>query len=91
MDEPIDGSEWLLIKLELARRVREIRQQLYGAHGGPLLARSLSIPFRKWHSYELGDTIPAPTLLRFIELTGANPHWLLTGEGDMLLQRDTGF
>ena len=48
-------------------------------HGGPLLARRLGIPFRTLHNYEAGCTIPAHAILRFIKLTGVDPHWLLTG------------
>lgn len=82
MDEGTRGADWDAIKSSLAQRVCEVRLQLYGVHGGPILAESLKIPFRTWHRYEEGDTIPAHTILRFIELTDVNPHWLLTGEGD---------
>ena len=82
------GSDWELIKIGLARRVREIREELYGEHGGPILAESLQIPFRTWHSYEAGGMIPAQTILRFIELTDVNPHWLLTGSGNKFQDRD---
>ena len=82
MHEPIQRSDWRVLKTGLARRVREIREDLFGQHGGPILAESLQLPFRTWHNYEAGCTIPAPTILRFIEVTEANPHWLLTGEGE---------
>jgi hypothetical protein len=81
MDEGVPGADWDAIKSGLARRIREVREDLYGVHGGPILAESLKIPFRAWHGYEEGATIPAHTILRFIELTDVNPHWLLTGEG----------
>jgi hypothetical protein len=64
----------------LCRRLRRIRVELYGEDGGPMLAESLHLPFRTWHHYESGVTVPAQVLLRFIALTGACPHWLLTGE-----------
>jgi hypothetical protein len=70
----------------LAGRVREIRRQLFGEQGGPLLAEALGLPERTWRNYEAGVTIPAPVILRFIELCGASPHWLLTGEGRPLLR-----
>jgi hypothetical protein len=85
MDKPIPDADWLAIKRELAQRIREVRLELYGAHGGPLLAEALRIPFRTWLNYENGCTIPAPSMLRFIELTKANPHWLLTGLGEKYL------
>jgi hypothetical protein len=65
----------------LSRRLREIRQNLFGEHGGPELARRLNLPARTWYNYETGVTVPAEVLLGFIEQTGANPMWLLTGEG----------
>jgi hypothetical protein len=90
MNEPSQRSDWLAIKSDLARRVREVRVDLYGVHGGPMLASALDIPFRTWHNYESGCTIPAPTILRFIEVTDAHPHWLLTGEGEKFLSRGRG-
>jgi hypothetical protein len=65
----------------LARRLREVRLAMYGEHGGPLLADALAIPARTWLHYESAVTIPGLVLLRFIEVTGIEPHWLLTGEG----------
>lgn len=68
-------------KASLSRRLREIRQNLFGEHGGPELARRLNLPARTWYNYETGVTVPAEVLLDFIEQTGANPLWLLSGEG----------
>jgi hypothetical protein len=61
--------------------LREVRQEIFGDHGGPELARRLNLPARTWYNYETGVTVPAEVLLGFIEQTGANPIWLLTGEG----------
>lgn len=72
---------WQSVKSALSSRIRQIREDLYGQHGGPLLAEALRIPFRTWVQYEAGETIPALVILRFIEITAAHPHWLLTGEG----------
>lgn len=87
MSDSSQLSDWPVIKADLARRVRQLREDLYGKHGGPLLAETLGIPFRTWHNYETGCTMPAQMLLRFIEITGANPHWLLTGKGEKFLNR----
>jgi len=65
----------------IAERLRTIRVELFGEHGGPELARRLEIPSRRWYNYETGVTVPAEVLLRFIDQTGASPSWLLTGEG----------
>ena len=87
MSEPSQRSDWQVIKSDLARRVREVREELYGRHGGPMLAAALELPYRTWHNYETGCTIPAQTILRFIEVTDAHPHWLLTGEGVRYISR----
>ncbi len=71
------------VKAALSRRLREIRQELFGEHGGPELARRLGLPARTWYNYETGVTVPAEVLLGFIEQTGANPTWLFKGEGPM--------
>lgn len=88
MYEPIQGSDWQALKSDLARRVREVREELFGLNGGPILAESLHLPFRTWHNYESGCTIPAQTILRFIEVTGVSPQWLLTGEGEKFRTQD---
>lgn len=81
---------WQSVKTALASRIRQVREERYGSNGGPLLAESLRIPFRSWLEYESGDTIPALIILRFIEVTEAHPHWLLTGEGNRYLTDDDG-
>lgn len=69
------------IKASISRRLREVRQELFGEHGGPELARRLDLPARTWYNYETGVTVPAEVLLGFIDQTGTNPLWLLGGEG----------
>ena len=81
MDSSTKQSMWRSIKLDLSQRVRTIREELFGENGGPLLAEEIGVPFRTWMNYEDGCTIPAHAILRFIEVTNADPHWLLTGEG----------
>jgi hypothetical protein len=81
MEEIPPDADWQALKSDLAVRFREIRIALYGENGGPLLAKALGIPFRTLHNYESGCTIPAHSILRFIELTRVHPHWLLTGDG----------
>jgi hypothetical protein len=69
-------------RIPLAQRVREVREELFGEHGAPLLADALGLPLLTWIHYENGCTIPAHVILRFIEVTTVHPHWLLTGEGN---------
>lgn len=76
-----------LLQASLARRVREIRRALVGEDGVPLPAEAFDLPARTWRNYEVGVMIPAPVILRFIEISGASPHWLLTGEGEPFVER----
>ena len=69
------------VKAQISGRLREVRQELFGEHGGPELARRLNIPARTWYNYETGVTVPAEVLLAFIDQTGTNPLWLLSGQG----------
>ena len=68
----------------LASRIGAIRRKIYGdgdGDGGAALARALGIPARTWENYEHGVRIPAEVILLFIEHTGVEPRWLLTGAG----------
>jgi hypothetical protein len=71
-----------LVRHSIAARAREIRCELFGVHGGPLLAEAMGVPVRTWLNYEQGVTIPAEVILRFIDVTDANPLWLLDGQGE---------
>ena len=71
----------------LAQRLCEIRHDLYGEHGAEALARALNVPIQTWLNYERGVTMPAVVLLEFLEVTEADPHWLLTGEGNPISAR----
>src|SRR4051794_38552179 len=69
------------VKASLSRRLREVRQEIFGEHGGPELARRLNLPARTWYNYETRVTGPAGVLLSFMEQAGVNPLWLPNGEG----------
>jgi len=66
---------------ELSPRVREIRRDKFGEDGIATLSQTMKIPAHTWENFENGVLIPAGIILEFIELTGVEPHWLLTGEG----------
>jgi hypothetical protein len=68
---------------DLADRLHAVRLAIYGVHGGPELARLLGLPCRTWFNYEQGIKIPGEILLAFVVATGADPCWLLHGEGPM--------
>ena len=69
------------LKQMISNRLREVRQERFGEHGGPELARRLGLPARTWYNYETGVTVPAEVLLSFIDQTGTDPAWLFSGEG----------
>lgn len=69
------------VKALISTRLREVRQDIFGEHGGPELARRLGLPARTWYNYETGVTVPAEVLLSFMDQTGINPMWLLNGSG----------
>lgn len=69
------------LQADLAQRVREVREDLYGEHGAQFLADGIGLPLRTWANYERGVTIPAEIILMLIDETGVSPRWLLTGRG----------
>jgi hypothetical protein len=81
----LDGGAMNLDRLppigQLADRMRQIRRELHGEDGISVLSAVVGVPARTWVNYEAGVMIPGTVLLRFLEATGADPHWLLTGEG----------
>jgi hypothetical protein len=76
--------------VSLARRLREVRCECYCEDGAAVLAALVDVPLRTWGNYESGVAVPAPVVLRFMEVTGAHPHWLLTGEGPKYLGESEG-
>jgi hypothetical protein len=72
-------------KTSLVQRICKIRHELYGDLGVEALAVALGVPSHTWRNYERGITMPAHVVLGFIEITGSDPHWLLTGEGETYL------
>ncbi len=72
---------------ELGTRLRTIRQDVYGQHGAPMLAAALGLTSRAWLQAEMQGDLASDVLLRFLVLTGAHPHWLLTGVGPVYQKR----
>lgn len=69
-------------QLDLADRLREIREDLYGEFGGQSLADALEIPLQSWLNYESGVVVPAKVVLQLIVKAHINHDWLLTGQGE---------
>lgn len=72
----------------LARRLRRLRRELVGEHGGPLLAEQLGMPYRTWSAFEAGRPVPAAVLLRLAQIAEVDPQWLVSGQGDGRLRGD---
>ena len=74
-------TEAVRVRSALAGRIVALRAELFGERGGAAMARQLGLPLRTWYNYEAGTAIPAEVVLRIIELTAAEPGWLLHGTG----------
>lgn len=60
--------------------------EVFGPDGVEVLAGRLGISAQTWRNIEeIGGLITAAQLLALVELTGANPTWLLQGEGPRYL------
>jgi len=64
-----------------AGRLRSIRLDRFGEHSLSDLAHAIGVPEPTWRNYEGGVTVPGHVLLRFLDVTSAEPRWLLTGRG----------
>jgi hypothetical protein len=76
------------IHRDLARRLREVREEFYGdgEDGLGAISGALGVPAWTWANFESGVVVPGVFLLRFIEATGAHPIWLLSGMGERYLE-----
>jgi hypothetical protein len=78
----------VVVSLQISERLREIRRELFGDHGGPELARPLNLPARTFYNFETGVSVPAETLLSFLVETAADPYFVLTGKGPKFRRSD---
>ena len=65
----------------LAERLRQARVAAFGEGGAAELAGRLGVSADAWAAFESGEPIPDEVLLAFLAETGAEPRWLLSGEG----------
>jgi hypothetical protein len=75
------STEAISNRLAIAKRVSELRTELFGARGKAAMARRLGLPLRTWYNYEEGTTIPAEVILSIIDVTSVEPTWLLDERG----------
>jgi len=61
-------------------RVRQLREQFAGPRGKSKFARALGLSASTYSYYENNRIAPIDVLLRICQLTGADLHWLLTGQ-----------
>jgi hypothetical protein len=67
------------LRREIGRRLAAIARDRHGPAGGYAMGRELGLSERSWNGYERGNTLPGEILLRFLEVTGVRPEWLLHG------------
>jgi hypothetical protein len=67
---------------DIAARLRDVREDMYGEHGAQFMADALGIAVRTWTNYEAGVVMPAKIVLQVIDTMQVNPSWLLTGRGE---------
>jgi hypothetical protein len=70
-----------LKRIDLAARLRDVREDMYGNDGAQFLADAMEIPLQTWLNYESGVAVPAETILELIVRAGVRPEWLVTGQG----------
>ena len=67
--------------VDLGNRLRGIRSDLCGEYGVQFMADRLGILVGTWMNYERGVVVPGEVILAVLVETGANPAWLLSGDG----------
>jgi hypothetical protein len=70
------------LRKEIMRRVLIVAQD-QGWESRITVIRRLNVAERTFDNWCHGHTMPAHKILEIIELTGANPIWLLHGRGPM--------
>lgn len=68
----------------VAARIKALRQAMGNTQSE--IAAATGIPLPTWKKYEGGDREPGAGALSAMAVTGADLHWLLTGEGAMWRQ-----
>lgn len=66
----------------IAQRVREFRMATAGCSTQQAFAAALGIDQQRLSGYENGTKVPHHVIASMVRM-GANPYWLLFGEGDM--------
>lgn len=74
----------------ISSRLKEVREKL-GYKNQSDFAKVLNISFRTLQTYEQGvvKNIPHTLIIKLYEDFNVSPIWLLFGDGDMILNKDT--
>jgi hypothetical protein len=86
MNLPNRGDESRAVRKGIVERLRILAREKYGEANSWWFAPALGLPPKTLVNYEAGCTIPAEVMLAIIDITGAHPHWLLTGCGPRYLR-----
>lgn len=63
-------------------RIQRVRRERFGDEGLSRMAEALKVPITTWSTIEREGGLSGNLFLRFVDVTGACPLWLLTGEGE---------
>ena len=87
MEDDLPDPEWQTLKSDLAGRIRRCQLPSTARTAGHYWPGHSVFRSKPFTSTRPGATIPAQSILSFIKLTGVDPHWLLTGDGDQFRDR----
>ena len=72
--------------VEIATRLREIREGLFGPRGQTSMAKSLGIPRENYSKYEMAQVrLPNHIMELLANKKNVNLNWLITGKGSRFL------
>lgn len=75
------SPETKALRQAIGRRLAVLREQRHGPRGRSAMAEDLDVTAKNWWNWERGRAMPGEVLLRLLELTGAEPLWVLHGGG----------
>ncbi len=77
--------------IEIATRLRGVRERLFGSRGQTMMAKFLGIPRQNYRKYETAQVrLPNHIMALLASKKNINLTWLITGQGSMFLKGSSG-
>ncbi len=77
--------------IEIATRLRGVREQLFGSRGQTLMAKFLGIPRENYRKYETTQVrLPNHIMVLLVSKKNINLTWLITGQESIFLKGPSG-